>query len=462
MLAALINTPLHLKESRADRILRQHRLAFEDIDDAVLKAVLAHIEQTDLVATGIRTTVLAATSRWINLRNLNSDDAAMFSLFADHVRYPALGGDHSFGTSHLAGSLEMEVLLDPDCPSKFVGITDVRLIGVDSGIARQRQELPFRKQTPVGCSGCSARKQTPVGILLGILENKPRSEFWDFEVSRIAANRLQSPAIALATIESTHQFDGNWRHGATVWREMTGKTGPSCAISRASPDLLNWSTMKIIKTLTLAVPLLVALCAQSAQAEDTWSKTIAFSKSDASAIKVFEPEGYKASITIDGKIQSDAIQVLLKTPNTDGFYTVTITAPNGVSWKTKVETKKFAVTELRVKHIIAAATAVAPAKAKFFGKIALQAGGKNNCRVNGTVERIDFVNEEGVTAASASILDKAISIEVPGGTYAVRRFHIDERGNVDYRTTTSVTINGDGWSGIVQCGKDNSVIFKAK
>ncbi len=119
-----------------------NKFALQGIDGAVLKAVLAHIEQADLVAAGKRTIVLAATSQWINLRNLNSDDAAAFSPFAGHVRYPALGGDHSFGTAHLTGSLEMEVLLDPDCPSNFVGITDVRLIGVEPGIARQLKELP--------------------------------------------------------------------------------------------------------------------------------------------------------------------------------------------------------------------------------------------------------------------------------------------------------------------------------
>lgn len=119
-----------------------NKFAFAGIDPAVLKSVVAHIESADLVAAGKRTLIVAATSQWINLRNQNSDDAPTASPLTLQTTYPTLGSAHSLSTAHITGSVEMEVLLDPDCPSKFLGITDVRLVGIEPGIAKLLKELP--------------------------------------------------------------------------------------------------------------------------------------------------------------------------------------------------------------------------------------------------------------------------------------------------------------------------------
>lgn len=201
-----------------------------------------------------------------------------------------------------------------------------------------------------------------------------------------------------------------------------------------------------------AIPVLLALFAQTAHAEDSWSKTVAFSRSEASAIKVFEPENYRASVTIGDNTSGDTVPTVLQVPNSDAFYTVTITAPNGATWQTKVETKKNAVTELRIKHI-ASNTTNAPAR-KYFGKLRPSKQKETLCTfddVPNAAARIDFVDSAGTTVVSKRFNGTAISVEVPAGEYEIRTFRLNPGEEPVYRNTRKGTVTADGWQAAVFC-----------
>jgi hypothetical protein len=201
--------------------------------------------------------------------------------------------------------------------------------------------------------------------------------------------------------------------------------------------------------------LFIAVCvvgfAAPAFAEDSWTETVAFSRGDASAIKVFEPEGYTASVTVGGETQKDQAPTVLRVPDGDAFYTVTLVAPNGSKWSKKIETKKGRVTELRVKHTAGAApSSGGAAKKKYFGKMVQST--KLPCAVDNSSSRLDFVDAGGTTAASFVIpTGKNITGEVPEGEYTVRTFRVDPDGTATYRNTRNATIKGDGWVATLFC-----------
>lgn len=203
--------------------------------------------------------------------------------------------------------------------------------------------------------------------------------------------------------------------------------------------------------LVVVCSLFVSLAfARSAHAEDSWTETVAFARSDASAIKVFEPDGYTASISVEGNAQTDAVPTVLRVPNSDAFYVVTITAPSGAKWSKKIETKKSFVTELRVKHT-AAAAAGGGARKKFFGKFSMSP--KMTCdSSDGSKLKIDFVAEDGSTAGSFVMAGgKGFTGEVAEGDFQVRVFRVDPDGTTTYRNTRTAAIHADGWKAMLFC-----------
>lgn len=212
----------------------------------------------------------------------------------------------------------------------------------------------------------------------------------------------------------------------------------------------------------LVVILVIVGSAGVASAEDSWTETVAFTRGDASAIKVFEPDGYTAAVTVGGETQSDAVPTVLRVPNSDAFVVVTITAPNGAKWSKKIETKKNHVTELRVKHIAAVAKAPGGAK-KFFGKFVSST--KLPCRVDSSKTKIEFVGGDGTSVASFLMTEnKSFTGEVPEGDYSVRTFRVDPDGTSTYRNTRNASIKADGWVATIFCdpktGVDISVSAK--
>lgn len=213
--------------------------------------------------------------------------------------------------------------------------------------------------------------------------------------------------------------------------------------------------------------LVVAVCTvvatTAAFAEDSWIETVAFSRGDASAIKVFEPEGYTASITVGGETQRDQVPTVLRVPDGDAFVVVTLAAPNGAKWSKKIETKKGRITELRVKHTAAAAAAPAGAKRKFFGKFIMST--KSPCATDDSSSRVDFVAADGTTAATFTIPSgKGLTGEVPEGEFTVRTFRVDPDGTATYRNTRNASIKADGWIGTLFCTKSSGfdISFSSK
>ena len=203
--------------------------------------------------------------------------------------------------------------------------------------------------------------------------------------------------------------------------------------------------------LVVVCSLFVSLAfARSAHAEDSWTETVAFTRSDASAIKVFEPDGYTASINVEGNAQSDAVPTVLRVPNSDAFYVVTITAPSGAKWSKKIETKKSFVTELRVKHTAAAGTPGAKAK-KFFGKFAMSSNMPCDTADGGKI-KIEFLGADGNAAASFIMtMNKPFTGEVADGDYSVRTFRIETNGTLVYRNTRTAAVHTDGWNALLFC-----------
>jgi hypothetical protein len=205
--------------------------------------------------------------------------------------------------------------------------------------------------------------------------------------------------------------------------------------------------------LVVVCSLFVSLAfARSAYAEDSWTETVSFRRGDAAAIKVFEPDGYTASVTVDGAAQSDQVPTVLRVPNADSFVLVTITATNGSKWSKKIETKKGSVTELRVKHTAAAAAAPgAKPGRKYFGKFAMST--KMPCdTADGGKIKIEFVTPEGVAAASFIMsMNKPFTGEVPDGDYQVRTFRVETDGTFTYRNTRNGAVHNDGWSALLFC-----------
>jgi hypothetical protein len=163
---------------------------------------------------------------------------------------------------------------------------------------------------------------------------------------------------------------------------------PASKSRRFVPQSLCFAFALVVTAVVVASP---------AEAQDSWTETVSFTRSEASGIKVSEPDGYAVSIKGEGVAQKDNVPTVLRVPNTEAFYVLTFTAPNGATWSTKVETKRSHITELRVKHTTAAASSPAASR-KFYGKFSMSK--KSPCKEDGSGQKIDFVSPDGSVAAS--------------------------------------------------------------
>jgi len=207
----------------------------------------------------------------------------------------------------------------------------------------------------------------------------------------------------------------------------------------------------MLKTVVMAAVIVVVI--PFAHAEDKWSETVTFSRSDQSTMKIVEPEGYKVSVTIDGNNVTDTVPAAIKMPQTDGFYMVTLTAPNGAQWAKKIEVKRYQVTELRVSHAAGDKPAAAPAAQarKFIGNV------RNKVATCGKklAARVDFIDASGAGVASIQVKSAAFEqTTLQPGSYDIRAYVWDQGANDwTYQTTGKAQISADGWSTTLECGK---------
>lgn len=213
--------------------------------------------------------------------------------------------------------------------------------------------------------------------------------------------------------------------------------------------------MSISRSIHLACLTALSVCAlaRSAAADDHWSESTAFTRSDQTAIRVVEPEGYKVTITMDGSSQTDAAPVVFRVPATDAYYALTFVAPNGATWTHKFEAHRYQTTEVHVKHLVDAPVAAKPVATApvrlYIGSVKSKI---KTCNVKAQV-RVEFVTPAGVSAVALELASGALGqTSLPGGTYDVRVFVMDKNAWT-YQSTSKIQINGDGWLGTAMCDK---------
>lgn len=207
---------------------------------------------------------------------------------------------------------------------------------------------------------------------------------------------------------------------------------------------------------SLLIPSIVAVCglAGVASAEDTWSKTVAFTPSQAPSIRIPEGaiDGYRVTISIDGKESTDTAPAVFPAPPKDGFYTATFVAPSGATWTTKVEVKRYQATEVRVRHLAAEAPKDKPAAAPVRTFIGSAVNKISTCGKK-LAGRVEFIDANGRVGGTVDVKSGGLGqASLPGGTYDVRAYIWD----VDawtYQTTTRIQILADNWRATLMCGK---------
>ena len=178
--------------------------------------------------------------------------------------------------------------------------------------------------------------------------------------------------------------------------------------------------MSISRSISLACLTALSLCAaaRSAAADDHWSaESPKVTRSDKSAIRIVEPQGYKVTITIDGSSHTDAAPVVFVVPDTDAYYALTFVAPNGATWTHKFEAHPYQTTEVRVQHLVDAPVAARPVAAApvrlYIGSVKSKI---KTCNVK-TQIRVEFVTPAGVSAAAIELASGGLGqTSLPGGT----------------------------------------------
>lgn len=190
--------------------------------------------------------------------------------------------------------------------------------------------------------------------------------------------------------------------------------------------------------LKIAVIACVMTLSTIARAEE-WSLTTEHKYSKEASIRVIEPDGYTVAI---GEV-SDTVPTVLKTPNADAYIVVKFTSPTGRSWEKKVEVRAGNQTIVRVKHTPPGAPAAEPGKAvkKHIGTIQ---NTTNKCQKKSN-HKFDFM-ADGVLVKSVELESGRFmpNVELPAGTYDVRRFDVVQKQWV-FVQAAPFPVTKDGW-----------------
>ncbi len=188
------------------------------------------------------------------------------------------------------------------------------------------------------------------------------------------------------------------------------------------------------------VPIVACVMSLSAVAHaEEWSVTIEHKYSKEASIRVIEPEGYQ--VTAEGV--TDTVPAVLKTANSDAYVVVKFTAPSGRSWEKKIEVRVGNQTIVRVKHEPPKdAPAVAPNKAvKYIGTVQ---NTTNKCGKS-SAHKFDFMADGALVKSFELAGGKFIpNVELPTGTYQVRRFDV-RQGQWVFVEATPFVVAKDGW-----------------
>lgn len=181
-----------------------------------------------------------------------------------------------------------------------------------------------------------------------------------------------------------------------------------------------------------------------ARAEE-WSLTVEHKYSKEASIRVVEPEGYQ--VFADGV--SDTVPAVLKTANTDAYVVVKFTAPSGRTWEKKVEVRAGHQTIVRVKHAPPSDAPATPGKAAKM-HIGSVKNTTNKCGKS-SAHKFDFMADGKLAKSFELAGGKFIpNVELPAGSYEVRRFDV-RQGQWVFAETTPFAVTKDGWVYVYGC-----------
>jgi hypothetical protein len=198
------------------------------------------------------------------------------------------------------------------------------------------------------------------------------------------------------------------------------------------------------------------LFAGVSQADQPWSHTTGFAYAQKTSIKIIEPNGYKVSLTVDGRPKEDTVPAVFNLPDHDAFLPLTITAPDGKHWTGKIEVKAHQQTT--VKFTYAAPGAPAPQNAgparKFMGRVY---NVTNYCHPQRRYElRFEFLKGgQKTNEYTVPVGGYQNNLEVEQGTYDVRVFVKSSSGWNYNETFHGLAVEKDNWDFAWGCTERN-------
>ena len=169
-----------------------------------------------------------------------------------------------------------------------------------------------------------------------------------------------------------------------------------------------------------------------------WSKTESFEFSAKTSIKITDPAGAKAYVTIGNEVKEEALPAVFALPDADAFIAVKVVAADGDTWTGKVEVKAKKQTVLKLNYVPKAAGAK-PSGAKFMGQM------QNWTHQCDRRERdvLKFVAMKDGKAAYETTLrpnQAATNVELEPGQYSVRIFK-----GANFVRALDLQVDKDGW-----------------
>jgi len=197
------------------------------------------------------------------------------------------------------------------------------------------------------------------------------------------------------------------------------------------------------------LPTICILAAASTAHADTWTPTVELVPADVATVRVLEPDGYR--FTIDGR--SDTAPAVFTVANRDQYVVVEATAPDGATWKQKIEVRSYNQTVLRLRHERPAPAAEpkqpsAPA-ATYVGVLF---NTTHLCRK--TTERVsvrfDIVSGNQVLTSNALEPRSRADVSVPAGEYTVRKY-VARNKEWEFAGSQTLSVSKDGWVHGARC-----------
>lgn len=175
---------------------------------------------------------------------------------------------------------------------------------------------------------------------------------------------------------------------------------------------------------------------------DTWNQSAEFKHSNAASIRVIEPDGYRVSI--GGRL--DSVPAVFAQANADAYVVMSVTAPSGASWETKVEVRPHTQTVVRVRHVADAPAAPAQS-AKVASYVGIVFNTSHLCKTPGdrTDVRLEFILGADVVKAIDVAKQSRLDVELPGGEYRVRHYKRGKSG-WELHGSGKRSIAKDGWN----------------